>query len=129
MATRIEIDYDRVSTDASLAAMVARAAATLNVMQQLGVAYQSLPGIAMADYQVLANALEALVAQYNALLDQIRPLLIAMDDAARPLDEMSKRALGALRGLLRSDADIALLDQITGPQPQGPTPPAPPPGP
>ena len=48
MATRIEIEYDRQYTDAEGQARLARAAAALNVLQQLGTAYQSLPGYEMA---------------------------------------------------------------------------------
>lgn len=129
MATRIEIEYDRQFTDAEVQASLARAAATLNVLQQLGVAYQTLPGYAMAGYQTEADALETNMTAVNALVDQIRPLLIAMDAQARPLDEKNKGMLRTLDGLLKTAADRALLAQITGPTAQGggspPAPPAP----
>ena len=57
MATRIEIEYDRQFTDAEVQAILARSSATLNVLQQLGVTYQTLPGFALAAYQVEADAL------------------------------------------------------------------------
>ena len=131
MATRIEIEYDRQFANADVQAMVARANSTINVLQQLGAAYQNLPGMAMAQYQTDADALEADGTALNALVDQVRPLLIAIDAKAGPLDEKNKAALRTLSGLLRTDADRALLDQITGPTPQppSPAPPAPPPGP
>lgn len=120
MATRIDVEYDRQFVNSEVQAIVARANATTNVLQQLGAAYQSLPDIAMAAYQTETDALEADLSATNALVDQIRPLLIAMDQKAGPLDEKNKRALQTLRGLLQTDADKALLDQITGPTSQSP---------
>jgi len=126
MTTRIEVQYDRQFTDAAAQAIVARADNTTSVMGQLGAAYQSLPDLAMAAYQAESTSLKADVTALNALIDQIRPLLVTIDAKAQPLDDKNKRALHTLRGLLRDDADIVLLDQITGPQPQSPTPPTPP---
>jgi len=86
--------------------------------------------MAMAGYQTEVDALEADNIALNALVDQIRPLLISIDAKSRPLDEKNKAALKTLSGLLTTDADRALLDQITGPTPQSgggsPTPPPPP---
>lgn len=127
MATRIEIEYDRQFINSEVQAIVARATVTLNVLQQLGVAYQALPGLAMAGYQTETDALETDGTALQALIDQIRPLLIAIDAKARPLDEKNKAALRTLSGLLQTDADRALLDQITGPTSQPPSPPPPPP--
>jgi len=129
MATRIEVEYDRQFAYAETQAITARATATINVMQQLGTAYQSLPGLAMAAYQTETDALEADMTALNALVDQIRTLLIAIDAKARPLDEKNKAALKTLSGLITTDADRALLDQITGPTAQSPSPPPPPPNP
>jgi len=98
----------------------------LSVMGQLGVAYQSLPDLAMAAYQAESTSLKADVTALNVLIDQIRPLFVSIDAKAQPLDEKNKRAPHTLRGLLRDDADVVLLDQITGPQPQSPAPPPPP---
>ena len=127
MATRIEIEYDRQYTDAEVQAILARAAASLNVLQQLGTAYQGLPGLEMASYQAEADSMEADEAAINALVDQIRPKLIALDAKARPLDEKNKGLLRTLDGLLKTAAQRALLPQITGPTAQGggaaPTPP------
>ncbi len=130
MATRIEIEYDRQFANAEMQAIIARATATINVLQQLGAAYQSLPGMAMAGYQTETDALESDATALNALVDQIRPLLISIDAKARPLDEKNKAALKTLSGLLTTDADRALLDQITGPtQQSGGGSPTPPPSP
>ena len=126
MTTRIEVQYDRQFTDAAAQAIVARADNTTSVMGQLGAAYQSLPDLAMAAYQAESTSLKADVTALNALIDQIRPLLVTIDAKAQPLDDKNKRALHTLRGLLRDDADIVLLDQITGPQPQSPAPATPP---
>jgi hypothetical protein len=128
MATRIEIEYDRMFINSEVQAIVARANNTVNVLQQLGAAYQSLPGMAMAQYQTDADALETDLTGLNALVDQIRPLLVAIDAKSAPLDDKNKAALKTLSGLLQTDADRALLDQITGPTAQ-PSPPTPPPGP
>jgi hypothetical protein len=129
MSTRIEVEYDRENTDADVQAIIARATATINVMQQLGVAYQTLPGYAMAAYQTETDALEADVSALNALVTQLRPLLIAIDAKAGPLDIKNKGVLKTLSGLLQTDAQKALLAQITGPTAQGgsstPPPPAP----
>lgn len=125
MATRIEIDYDRQFINSQVQEIVARSAASLNVLAQLGVTYQSLPGLAMAGYQTEADALETALASLNDLIDQIRVLLISIDGMAGPLSEKNKKLLGALRGLLQNAADLVLLDQITGPTPQ-PAPPPPP---
>lgn len=46
MATRIEIDYDRQFINSVVQEIIARAAATINVLEQLGPTYQSLPGMA-----------------------------------------------------------------------------------
>jgi len=127
MATRIEIDYDRQFINSTVQEIVARSAASLNVLDQLGAAYQSLPGLVMAAYQAEADALETALGSLNTLIDQIRVLLISIDGMAGPLAEKNKKLLATLRGLLQSAADLVLLDQITGPTTQ-PAPP-PPPGP
>lgn len=129
MATRIEVTYDRQFTDSEVQAIIARSANTINVMGQLGAAYQNLPGMPMAGYETEANALEADGTALQALIDQLRPLLISIDAKSRPLDEKNKAALRTLDGLLRTDADRALLAQITGPTSQPPSPPSPPPTP
>jgi hypothetical protein len=59
------------------------------------------------------------------LIDQVRVLLIAMDAKAGPLFEKNKKLLQSLRGLLQNAAQLALLDQITGPTAQPPSPPPP----
>lgn len=129
MATRIEVEYDRQFPNADTQAILARAIATTSVMQQLGAAYQTLPGMAMAGYQTETTALATDVSELHALVDQIRTRLIAVDAKARPLEEKNKAALKTLSGLLITDADRALLDQITGPTAQSgggsPTPPPP----
>jgi uncharacterized protein YukE len=130
MTTRIEIEYDRQYANAEIQAILSRCTATTSVMVQLGVPYQALPGLALAGYQTETTALAGDVTALNALVDQIRTLLISIDAKARPLDEKNKAALKTLSGLLTTDADRALLDQITGPTPQsGGTPPTPPPPP
>lgn len=126
MATRIDIDYTRRFQNAEVQAIVSRGNSTTDVLVELGVGYQSLPDMVMTTYQTEVAALASKLTQLNALVDQIRPLLVNIDDLAEPLDEKNKRALGTLRNLLRNDADIALLDQITGPTPQPPSPPTPP---
>ena len=129
MATRIDIDYTRRFQNAEVQAIVSRGNSTTDVMVQLGAGYQSLPDMVLAGYQTEVTALASKLKQLNALVDQIRPLLVDIDDLAEPLDDKNKRALGTLRNLLRNDADASLLDQITGPTPQSPSPPAPPPAP
>ena len=119
MSTRIEVEYDREFTDADVQALIARATATINVMQQLGVAFQTLPGYGMAAYQTETDALEADVTALNALVTQLRPLLIAIDAKSQPLDVKNKGVLRTLSGLLQTDAQKALLAQITGPTSQG----------
>jgi hypothetical protein len=88
----------------------------------LGAAFQNMPGLAMAPFQIEADALEADLQSLNDFIDQIRVLLIAIDAKAAPLDEKNKMALRTLSGLLQTSADKALLAQITGPTPQGPRP-------
>ena|SRR3990172_7096672 len=129
MATRIEIDYDRRVIQSDVQYILARITAGVNVLQQLGAAYQSLPGLVMTDLEAQATALEALVSQYNNLINQIRALLEQMDDAAEDVAVKNKTLLATLRGILQTQAQLALLDQITGPTEEGPTPPTPPPGP
>ena len=129
MATRIEIEYDRQFANADVQTIVARGNATTNVMVQLGAAYQTLPGMAMAGYQAEVMALQGDLVALNALVDQIRPLLIAMDAKSGPLSDKNIAALKTLRGLLTTDADQSLLDQITGPTSTPSSPPSPPPVP
>ncbi len=129
MSTRIEIPYNRQHTDSDIEADVARGTATVNVMQQLGVAYQTLPGYAMAAYETEVNALETDATAVNVKLNEIRVLLIAMDAKSRPLHDKNIGALKTLSGLLTTDAQQALLAQITGPTPQGGGAPPPPPTP
>ena len=127
MSTRIEIPYDRKYADAEVEALVARGTATVNVMQQLGVAYQTLPGYAMADYETQVNSLESDATAINTHLNAIRTLLVSIDTKCGPLHDKNIGALKALSGLLTTDAQQALLAQITGPTPQGggnPPPPA-----
>ena len=131
MAAFIEVAYDRQYTDADVQSVAARAGVTLSVLTQLGVAYQTLPGFAMAGYQTETTALTTDLMALQALVDQIRPLLISIDAKAKPIDEKNKGILRALQGLLQNDGDISLLYQITGPTAQsgGSTPPTPPPAP
>ncbi len=123
MATRIEIDYERQFISSDVQEIIARAAASINVLLQLGAAYQSLPGLTMAGYQTEADALEADLNALHLLIDQVRVLLIAIDAKTGPLAEKNKKLLHTLRGLLQTAAQMALLDQITGATPQAPTPP------
>lgn len=129
MSTRIEVEYDRQHTNADIQEIVARATISVSVLQQLGAAYQSLPGIAMASYQTDVDAVEADLAALNALINQIHPLLVSLDAKAGPLSEKNKKLLRTLSGLLQTAAEKVLLDQITGPTAQGgggsPTPPPP----
>ncbi len=119
-------DYDRLFINSELQAILARAAAGINVLQQLGAPYQSLPGLEMAGYQTDADALETDVNTANGLINQLRTLLISMDQKAGPLFEKNKKLLLTLRGLLQTAAQLALLDQITGPTEEPPAPPTPP---
>lgn len=129
MSTRIEVEYDRQHTNADIQEIVARATVSVNVLQQLGVAYQSLPGIGMAQYQTDVDAVEADLTALTALINQILPLLVTLDAKAGPLSEKNKKLLKSLSGLLQTSAEKTLLDQITGPTAQGggstPTPPTP----
>ena len=129
MSTRIEVPYDRQFTDSDVEALVARGTATVNVMAQLGAAYQTLPGYAMAGYESEVNALEADAAAINVHLNAIRTLLVGMDAKCGPLHDKNIGSLRALSGLLSTDAQQALLTQITGPTSQGGGSPTPPPTP
>ena len=75
------------------------------------------------------DALEADMSALSGLVNQILPLLVSLDAKAGPLDAKNKKSLKTLSGLLQSSAEKTLLDQITGPTPQGssssPTPPPP----
>jgi len=126
MATRIDIDYTRRIQNAEAQAIISRGNSTTDVLVQLGPAYQSLPDAALVPYQAEVAALAGKLTLLNSLVDQIRPVLADIDDLAEPLDDKNKRTLGMLRNALRNDADINLLDQITGPTPQPPSPPTPP---
>ncbi len=123
MPTRIEIDYTRRIQNAEAQAIVSRGNSTTNVLVALGPNYQSLPDAALGPYQAEVAALAAKLTLLNSLVDQLRPLLQDIDDLGEPLDEKNIRVLGMLRNALRNDADINLLDQITGPTPQPPSPP------
>jgi hypothetical protein len=94
----------------------------------VGITFQTLPGYAMAAYQTETDALEQKVSALNALVTQLRPLLVDIDALSQPLDVKNKGVLWALSGLLQTDAQRALLAQITGPTAQGGggTPPPPP---
>ena len=128
MGTQISIDYDRKFQNAEVQAVVSRGNSTTDVLVQLGADYHNLPAMALGGYQAEVTAVAAQLTLLNSLVDQIRPVLVDIDILAEPLSQKNIRALGVLRNALRNDADIALLDQITGPTPQPPTPP-PPPGP
>ena len=126
MATIIEIDYTREFQNADVQGIVSRGNSTTDVLVQLGADYHTLPGIALAGFQAEVTALSGKLTLLNSLVDQIRPVLVDIDGLAQPLKEKNIRALGMLRSALRNDADITLLDQITGPTPQPPSPPTPP---
>ncbi len=128
MGTQISIDYDRKFQNAEVQAVVSRGNSTTDVLVQLGADYHNLPAMALAGYQAEVTALAAKLTLLNSLVDQIRPVLVDIDILAEPLDQKNIRALGVLRNALRNDADIVLLDQITGPTAQ-PSPPPTPPGP
>lgn len=129
MSTGIEIAYSRTFATADIQAIIARANATTNVLEQLGAAFQSLPGMVLVDYKTDSQSLQDDVSTCNSLIDQLREKLISIDAKAKPLDECNKAALKALTGLLNTNANRALLDQITGPTAQSnssePTPPTP----
>lgn len=129
MSTRIDVEYDRQHTNAEIQEIVARGAVTVNVMQQLGVPYQGLPGIAMAGYQTELDSIETDLTALSTLINQIQPLLVSLDAKSGPLNDKNKKALKTLSGLLQTSAEKTLLDQITGPTAQGgggsPTPPPP----
>jgi ABC-type transporter Mla subunit MlaD len=129
MATRIEIEYDRRVIQSEVQYILARASAGLNVLQQLGTAYQSLPGLVMTTMQTETDALETDVQAVNALVNQIRVLLESIDNKAEDLAQKNKNLLLTLRGLLQNDAQLVLLDQITGPTETPSSPPTPPPVP
>ena len=115
----IFVDYERQLTDWEINALVRRAVDTLSVMEQLGTAFQNLPGIEMAGYEALADAIKALVKQLQDLVAQIKPILQQLDAQTHLLDEKNQAALKALRGLLQATEKAVLLDQITGPTEQG----------
>ncbi len=127
MTTRIEIEYDRVFTNSEIQECVARGTVSVNVLQQLGAAYQSLPGLTMTGYQADIDAIEADLATLNGLINQILPLLVSLDAKAGPLNDKNKKVLKTLSGLLQTAAERVLLDQITGPTAQGGSSPTPPP--
>ena len=129
MPTRIEIPYDRRFTDSQVEDEIARGTATVNVLDQLGAAYQSLPGYAMAGYQTEVNDLEALVTQLAGHVTAIRPLLESIDQKMGPLHDKNLGALRMLQGMLKTAGEKALLGQITGPIRRTPSPPPTPPGP
>ena len=128
MPTRIDIDYTRRIQNAEAQEIVSRGNSTTAVLVQLGANYQSLPDAALGPYQAEVAALAGKITLLNSLVDQIRPVLQDIDDLGEPLDDKNKRTLGMLRNALRNDADINLLDQITGPTPT-PTPATSPPAP
>ena len=99
-------------------AIIGRTALTLSVLAQLGPNYQTLPGYASADYQAQADTLKANVDALQVHLDAILPLLKSIDADAGALDSKNKGLLRTLQGLLKGQAQTALLDQITGPTPR-----------
>ena len=126
MGTQISIDYDRQFQNAEVQAVVSRGNSTTDVLVQLGADYHNLPAMALVGYQAEVAALAAKLTLLNSLVDQIRPVLVDIDILAEPLGQKNIRALGVLRNALRNDADITLLDQITGPTTQPASPPTPP---
>lgn len=115
----ISVNYERRLTDWEINEIIRRAVDTLSVMGQLGIAFQSLPGIEMAGYTTLTDSVKDLVKQLDDLTKQIKVVLQQLDAQGPVLDEKNKAALKALRGLLQSTEQIELLDQITGPTEQG----------
>jgi hypothetical protein len=129
MPTRLEIPFDRAFTDAATNEIIARATVTINVFQQLGADYQTLPGYAVRQYQVEMDALQSDIKALEGLLNQVVPLLQSIDAKAGPLDVKNKGALRMLQGMLVGKSETVWLDQITGPTPRrdnGGTPPSPP---
>ena len=115
MPTRIEVQYDRIVTDSVVQDIAARGTVSVSVLGQLGTPYQTLPGYEMVQYQNEVNSLVADITSLQSHIDAIRPLLQSIDNKARPLDDKNKGILRTLQGLLKTDADRALLGQITGP--------------
>ena len=128
MATRIEIDYNRRVINSLLQEIIARATITISVLGTLGVPYQGLPGMEMAQYKSELDAVDALLKQFHNKVDELRALLEQMDDLAEPLNEKNLLSLATLSGILQNSAHRVLLDQITGATPR-PSPPTPPPAP
>ena len=129
MPTRIEVPYDRIITDSVVQDIAARGTVSVSVLGQLGTPYQTLPGYEMAQYQNDVNSSVADITSLQSHIDAIRPLLISIDAKARPLDDKNKGILRTLQGLLKTDADRALLGQITGPIARRPSTTPPQPGP
>ncbi len=128
MATRIDIDYDRQFTDADLLALLGRFDATLGVLEELGVPYQNLPDMAMADYSTKGEALDDKFNQYIALLNQLKAVVQELDTLSQPIKGLNEALLRALQGLLKNKEELRMLDRITGATPRpsaGPTVPVP----
>jgi hypothetical protein len=118
MPTRLEIPFDRAFTDAATNEIIARAMVTLNMFQQLGADYQSLPGFGVGQYQTDTDALQADIKSLEGLLNQMVPLLQSIDAKAGPLDAKNKGALRMLQGMLAGKPETVWLDRITGPTPR-----------
>jgi hypothetical protein len=109
MTTRIDVEYDRQNTNADIQEIVARATVTVSVLHQLGTAYQSLPGIAMAAYQAEIDAIEADMTALSTLINQILPLLVSLDAKAAHRSPTKKQkgpenSRGTPANLRRKDA-------------------------
>jgi len=108
----VKFDYQRKFTDTKVQRVIQRGTATVNVLEQLGTEYQSLPGHNMADLQTETNALEAKFNEYLGLVGQLEQAARDMDAMSEPLDDKNKGALSMLQGMLNTADQKALLKQI-----------------
>ncbi len=115
----IAVPYERQKTDADLTEIIDRSDAGISVLDQLGTAYQSLPGYAMTALQALNQELKDDQTLLEGLITQILPVLQRLDVNAAQMQELNKGLLPLLRGALLGKPEAVLLDRITGPTEQG----------
>ncbi len=116
MATRFEIDQDRDFADFEVAAIIDRAALTINVIEQLvaqlGQDYATIPNCKLADYLALAQALETANGTLLTAIQAVKLVLSPVDTAANPLAQMNEAALPILRGVTLGKAQAQLVEQL-----------------
>ncbi len=112
MATRIEVDYDRIHTDFDVAEVLNRAQLTADAIEELGPTFATVPGFELAAYRAAIAALQTAADAPLPHLNALPALYHTIDDKTTPLETLNRGALPLLSGLTEGKAEAAIVTRL-----------------